>query len=114
MGRTTYLVINGSGDVQMSLATHHGFIVAPQQLQRVPEVAAGFGLSELVADCPVVSEDERKQSACNISRLVKCTGAKTRGAKKVIHSCRQQLWSRAHHIDTLEAKHNEIKSLSIC
>lgn len=114
MGRTTYLVINGFGNIQMSLATHHGFIVAPQQLQRVPEVAAGFCLSELVANCPVVSEEERKQSECNISRLLKCTGAKTRGAKTVIHSCRQQLWSRAHHIYTLEAKDNEIKSLNIC
>lgn len=57
----TYLVINGSGYIQMSLATHHGFIVAPQQLQRVPEVAAGFCLSELIADCPGISEEERKK-----------------------------------------------------
>lgn len=57
--RTTYLVINGSGYIQMSLATHHGFIVAAQQLQRVAEVAAGFCFSELVADCPEISEEER-------------------------------------------------------
>lgn len=49
---TSYLVINGSGNIQMSLATHHGLIVAAQQLQRVAEVAAGFRLSELIADCP--------------------------------------------------------------
>lgn len=54
LGRTTYLVKDGSGYIQVSLATHRGFIVAAQQLQRVAEVAAGFCLSQLVADCPAI------------------------------------------------------------
>lgn len=28
----TYLVVNGSGYIQMSLATNHSFIITPQQL----------------------------------------------------------------------------------
>lgn len=57
----THLVINGPGYIQMSLATNHRFIVPSQELQRVPQVAAGFCLAELVADCSEISEKERKK-----------------------------------------------------
>lgn len=99
----------------MSLATHHSFIVAPQQLQRVPEVAAGFCLSHLVGDCPVVSEEERKKITIRTQykQTTEVYWCQNTRSKKVIYSCRQQQWSRAHHIYTLHAEDNEIKSLSI-
>lgn len=104
--RTAYLVIDGSGYIQMSLATHHSFIVAAQQLQRVPEVAAGFRLSELVTDCPEISEEERGKITIRVqykqpTQVYWCQNTR---CKKVIYSCRQQQWSRAHHIYTLEAR----------
>lgn len=69
---SAHLVIDGPGYIQMSLAAHHRFIVAAQQLQRVPQVAAGFRLAELVADCPEISADEKKhqQSKRDTSRLL--------------------------------------------
>lgn len=47
----THLIVNGSGYIQMSLATNHCFIIPSQKLQCVPKVATGFGLTKLISNC---------------------------------------------------------------